>query len=410
MRILYISQYFPPEIGATQTRAVEMVTNLAKLGHEVVVLTEFPNHPKGIIPPQYKGKLVEHTVWQGIHIYRTWVYARPHKNFFTRMGLYLSFMLSAGIFGSFIKGPFDIIYTTSPPFFVGVAGLWLSRLKNAKFVFEVRDLWPESAVELGELSNPWMIKWAEKLENYYYRQAAALITVTGGIKSRLVRRGYAGVHLVQNGANTDLFCNRGPALKTTLGWQDKFVVIYAGIFGIAQSMEQLVTLVEKFTTNPEIQFVFIGEGPVKAMVQKLQQDKALTNLTLMNEVTREAIPDYISAADCCLVPLKKTYLFLGALPSKMFDYLACEKPVILSVDGEARQVLEIAGAGIYVEPENTEQMAQAILHLKANPALCKKMGQAGRAMVEKQYSRKQKALELEQILTSLLQNKRSAQD
>lgn len=410
MRILYISQYFPPEIGATQTRAVEMVTNLAKLGHEVVVLTEFPNHPKGIITPEDKGKLVEHTVWQGIHLYRTWVFARPHKNFFTRMGLYLSFMFSAGLFGSFIKGPFDLVYTTSPPFFVGVAGLWLSRLKNAKFVFEVRDLWPESAIILGELGNFWMIKWSEKLENYYYKKAAILVTVTDGIKTRLQQRGYHNVHLVQNGANTDLFYNRGSALKTTLGWQNKFVVLYAGIFGIAQGLEQLVEVAEKLKAENDIHFVFIGEGPVKAMVQKLKQDKALTNLTLMNEIAREAIPDYISAADCCLAPLKKNNLFLGALPSKMFDCLACERPVILSVDGEARRILEETGAGLYVEPENTEQMIQAILRLKADPVLCTHMGKVGRIMVEKHFSRKQKALELEKILTCLFQKKRSEQE
>jgi len=402
MRILYLSQYFPPEIGATQTRAIEMTLNLVKQGHDVTVLTEFPNHPKGIIPAEYKNKLVEYELLNGIHVYRSWVYARPDKNFYTRMGFYLSYMLTAAITGSFLKGPYDVVYATSPPFFVGVSGLWLSRLKNAKFVFEVRDLWPESAVELGELSNSKFIKWAEKLENYYYKKADAIISVTGGIRDKLAARGYRKkVKVVLNGTNTELFSNKGQALKTQLGLQDKFVVLYAGIIGIAQGMDQLCDVVEKMKSSKDVHFVFIGEGPVKSTVDKIKREKSLTNLTLLEEVPRELIPAYISAADCCLVPLKKNKLFLGALPSKMFDVMACERPVILSVDGEARSVLEDAKAGIFVEPENIDHMISAIQKLRNNPGLSRKMGKAGRSYVEQYFSRRQKAQELEQILIEL---------
>ncbi len=402
MRILYLTQYFPPEVGATQTRAIEMASNLVKRGHFVTVLTEFPNHPKGIIPPEYKNRFVEYELLNGIHVYRSWVYARPVKNFYTRMGFYISYMLTAAATGSFLKSPYDVVYATSPPFFVGVSGLWLSRLKNTKFVFEVRDLWPESAVELGELSNPRFIKWAEKLENYYYKKADAIVAVTGGIKEKLTARGYGKkVKDVLNGTNTVLFSNQGDALKAQLGLENKFIVLYAGIIGIAQGMEQLCDVVYKMKSNKNVQFVFIGEGPVKSTVNKIKQEKSLNNLTLLDEVSRETIPAYISAADCCLVPLKKNKLFLGALPSKMFDVMACERPVILSVDGEARTVLEDAKAGIFVEPENDEQMISAIQKLHNNPGLCQQMGKAGRNYVEQNYSRRQKALELEQILIEL---------
>jgi len=403
MRILYLTQYFPPEIGATQTRAVEMASNLVKRGHLVTVLTEFPNHPKGIIPPEYKNKFVEYELLNGIHVYRSWVYARPHKNFYTRMGFYLSYMITAAVAGSFLRVPYDVVYATSPPFFVGVSGLWLSRLKNTKFVFEVRDLWPESAVELGELSNPRFIQYAEKLENYYYKKADAIVAVTSGIKEKLTARGYGNkVNMVLNGSNTDLFYSQGSAIKTQLDLENKFIVLYAGIIGIAQGMEQLCDVANKMKSNKEVQFVFIGEGPVKSTVNKIKQEKSLNNLTLLDEVPREKIPAYISTADCCLVPLKKNKLFLGALPSKMFDYMACERPVILSVDGEARTVLEDAKAGLFVEPENTEQIIQAIQYLRDNPRLCQQMGKAGRYYVEQHYSRRQKALELEQILTEII--------
>ncbi len=402
MRILYLSQYFPPEVGATQTRAIEMASNLVKRGHFVSVLTEFPNHPKGIIPPEYKNRFIEYQLLNGIHVYRSWVYARPDKNFYTRMGFYLSYMFASAATGSFLKGPYDVVYATSPPFFVGLSGLWLSRLKNTKFVFEVRDLWPESAVELGELSNRRFIRWAEKLENYYYRKADAIIAVTGGIRQKLEDRGYnPKVKVVLNGTNTELFENKGQAIKTRLGLNEKFVVLYAGIIGIAQGMEQLCDVVNTMKSNKNVHFVFVGEGPVKSTLLGIKEEKSLDNLTLLDEVPREKVPDYISAADCCLVPLKKNRLFLGALPSKMFDAMACERPVILSVDGEARSVLEEAKAGIFVEPENTEQMISAIQTLQNSPGLRRQMGKAGRNYVEQNYSRRQKALELEQVLIDL---------
>ena len=399
MRILYISQYFPPEVGATQTRAYEMAQNLVRNGHEVVMLTEFPNHPKGILPKKYRRRLFEHEKRDGIDVYRTWVYATPNKTFFTRMAFYLSFMFSSSFIGSFVRGPFDVVYATSPPFFVGVTGLWLSLLKRAKFVFEVRDLWPQSAVELGELNNKRFIRWSEKLESLYYSRAKKIIAVTKGIHQTLIQRDYTDkVCLIRNGSNTDLFYYKGDGLKKELGFGNKFIVVYAGIFGIAQGMEQLCGLVESLKEDSDIHFVFIGEGPMKEKVLSIQKDKSLTNLTIFDEIPREKIADYLSIADCCLVPLKKSPLFLGALPSKMFDCMACERPVILSVDGEARIVLEESGGGIFVEPENTGQMKEAILRLKKSDDLKIKMGKAGREYVKDHFSRRKGALELESVL------------
>jgi glycosyltransferase involved in cell wall biosynthesis len=213
-------------------------------------------------------------------------------------------------------------------------------------------------------------------------------------------RGYPDdqIRLITNGTITSLFYDRGDHQKKQLGLEGKFVVLYAGIFGIAQGMEQLCDVVEQSKKNRSIHFLFIGEGPVKNKILQLQKKKNLDNLTILNEISREDIPNYISAADCCLVPLKKNPTFLGALPSKMFDCMACERPVVLSVDGEARRVLEKSGGGIFVEPENTDQIVKAILKLKNNPHLCREMGQTGRQFVETNYSRKLKAVELEELL------------
>jgi glycosyltransferase involved in cell wall biosynthesis len=404
MNILYISQYFPPEVGATQNRAVEMASHLVRMGHQVTVLTEFPNHPKGIIPQHYRGRLFEIDELNGIRVIRVWVLARPKKNFFTRMGFYLSFMFVAGLVGTFSKGRYDIVYATSPPYFVGVTGLWLSAVKRARFVYEVRDLWLRSAKELGEVNNPRILRWAGHLDDLYYRKATRVIAVTQGIHEELLAKGLKDkLHLVYNGTNSELLCDRGPGKRHELGWDGRFVVLYAGILGIAQGLEHICATAREMKAIADVQFVFIGEGPVKEQVRQLQKEWELSNLVLMDQVAREEIADYISAADCCLVPLKNKKVFRGALPSKMFDIMACQRPVILSVDGEARDLLDKVGAGIFVEPENVEQLQQAILRLKSDRALCERMGRAGRSFVENHFSRRQSAITLEGILQQVMQ-------
>jgi len=191
-------------------------------------------------------------------------------------------------------------------------------------------------------------------------------------------------------------------MRRELGWGEKFVVMYAGILGIAQGLEEICRVVEQLKSDAGIQFAFVGEGPVKHRIEALKKERQLTNLTLLGEIPRERIAEYLSAADCCLVPLKKRETFRGALPSKMFDVMACSRPLLLSVDGEARELVERIGAGLYVEPENDEQLRQAILTLKADPARAKKMGTAGRAFVENNFSRRQAAVELEKVLQDVM--------
>lgn len=407
MNILYITQYFPPEVGATQNRAFEMASNLVRLGHSVTILTEFPNHPHGIIPPAYRRRWYVKDELEGIRVIRVWVFARPVKTFLTRMGFYLSFMVNAALVGTLVRGPWDIVYATSPPYFVGVTGLWLSLVKRARFVFEVRDLWVKSASELGELSNPRVLKMAGWLDRLYYRKAWRLIAVTRGIYDDLAARGLAGkLHLIYNGTNCEQLYDRGDGQRRALGWQGRFVVMYAGVLGIAQGLEEICRVIARLKSDPQIQFAFVGEGPLKQRIAALQTELGLTNLALLGEIPRERIADYLSAADCCLVPLKKRETFRGALPSKMFDVMACSRPLLLSVDGEARALVEQVGAGLYVEPEDDDALERAILTLKADPGLGKKMGPAGRAFVEKNFSRRQAAIELEQVLQDMMKETR----
>jgi colanic acid biosynthesis glycosyl transferase WcaI len=383
MRILYLSQYFPPEAGATQTRSYEMASAWVRLGHYVTMLAEFPNHPSGIIPSTYKGKIYEHDDLHGIEVIRVWVKASPVKNFTNRMLFYLTYMLNSSIAGVVLaRGKYDLVYASSPPLFVGVAALFLSAIKRIPLVFEVRDLWPESAVALGELSNPRAIALAKKLEQACYHHAIQVVVVTRGIYDRLAHRGIPTDKLcfVPNGANTDLFTftkAERERIRRELRLEDKFIAIYAGIHGLAQGLETILDAARILQTIQDIHILMIGDGPKKAEIQSLAASYNLPNLTLMPEKPRESIPGYLSAADVALIPLKKAEIFKGALPSKIFDAWACERPVLLSIDGEARDLVENVQGGIYIPPEDPAKMAVALLHLRDSPSVRQSMGENG---------------------------------
>jgi colanic acid biosynthesis glycosyl transferase WcaI len=407
MRILYISQYFPPEAGATQTRAYEMARNLVRLGHQVTMLAELPNHPSGIIPPEYRGKWVKRADLEGIDVIRVWVKASPVKGFRQRMLFYLSFMLSATLAGLFLaRGHFDLIYATSPPLFVGGSALLISILKRIPFVFELRDIWPESAIALGELSNPRAIQWATWLEETCYRRAKKVVVVTQGIRSSLVQRGIAPekIAVVPNGANTELFQYRPGArdqVRSQLNLAGKFIAVYAGIHGIAQGLETVLEAARLLKEHPGVHILLIGDGPKKKHLLDLTRQLELPNVTFLPEQPRELIPDYLSAADVALIPLRKLEIFSSALPSKMFDAWACQLPVLLSVPGEARQLMESCHGGLFVPPEDPLALRDGILTCQKEPHLIKKWGENGRLFTQANYSRQALAGELAMLLTSL---------
>lgn len=407
MRILYLSQYFPPEVGATQTRAYEMARYLVAHGHRVTMLTEVPNHPSGIIPPAYHRKLAEFRPLDGIDVVRLWVAASPKKNFIRRIAFYLSYSAMATAIAPFLRGKYDLIYATSPPLFVGLAALAISRLRRIPLVFEVRDIWPESAVLLGELNNRRAIALSQQLERACYARAQRIVVVTEGIRRRLSERGLppTKLALIKNGANISQFCPQ-PAqaakLRRELGLEGKFVLMYAGIHGLAQGMETLVQVGDLLRQHEDICLLFIGAGPMQEQTAALVQQLGLTNVLLLGERPREQMPSYLTMADAALVPLKKVELFADALPSKMFEALACATPLILSVGGEAADVLGRIGGGLCVAPEDAPAIANAALWLKAHPSAAQAMGERGRAAVSAEYSREAQAAQLETLLQQVV--------
>lgn len=411
MRILYLSQYFPPEVGATQTRAYEMAIGLIKAGHHVTMISEVPNHPSGIIPPAYKGKAFERANLDGIEVIRIWVKTSTKKNMYNRLAFYLSYMIHSTLAGTvLVKRPYDLIYVTSPPLFVGGAGLALSFIHHVPMVFEVRDLWPESAFALGEIKSPKAFKLATRLEEACYQRAKAIVVVTQGMLNHLIQRRIPAYKFafIPNGANVDLFQFRpeGRArIRITFGLQNKFVAIYAGIHGVAQGLETVIETAHKLRNDPEIHFLMVGDGPKKEEIVDLASQYRLSNLTFLPGQPREMIVDYLSAADVALIPLRNLDLFKSAVPSKIFDSWACQRPIVLNVDGEARSVLQQANGGLFSPPGDSDLMAKALLDLKKNPLLNETMGRNGRTFTERYYSRQAQADQLAQLLERIILNR-----
>jgi len=403
VRILHLTQYFPPEAGAVQVRAGAMARYLTELGHHVTVLTEMPNHPMGVIFPEYHGKLFLREHFRGIDVVRVWVSTSPKKNFRTRLAFYASYMVNSILGGLILKGRYDAIYANSPPLLVGGAGWVLSLARRTPLVFEVQDLWPESAVAMGELTNQQAIRWATWLEEHCYQRAKRVVVVSDGIRSRLVERGIPSEKLamVENGSNTDLFRplpDEGIKLRRQWGLHDKFIVFYGGIIGLAQGLETVVETARTLVDQTDIHFVMVGEGPRRTAIEQLLASYELPNFTFLPGQPLEAMPAHLAAADVALAPLRDLAVFQGVRPTKILDAWACKRPVVVSARGEPCRIVKEASGGLCVEPENPEDMARATLTLRDDPEKRRQFGLNGHRYVHAHYSLKAMALKLEQVL------------
>ncbi len=410
MKILYISQYFPPEMGAPAARAAELSRHWASMGHEVTVLTGFPNHPTGVVPAEYRARfrrLVGHERVDGVKVVRTWLLPFPNRKAYERMLNYSSFCISAASTGLFLLRP-DVVIASSPQLLVGLSGWWVARWKRVPFVFEVRDLWPESlaAVGLGNADSP-LNKTLAKIAGFLYRSADRVVVVTAAFEDYLVEHWEMPrekVSVIENGVETQLFSpDAGATLRQELCVPGKFVVAYIGTMGMAHGLETVIAAAARLQdTNPEIIFLVVGEGAEKERIVELARERALSNLRFIDQQPREKIPAYICASDVCLVPLKKTDVFKTVIPTKMLEFMSCARPVILGVDGQARAILEEARAGLVVEPGNSGALANAICFLNANRERSRELGQNGRDYIIRKFSRRQSAERYIRTLQRLL--------
>ena len=406
MRILFLSQYFPPEMGAPAGRTYELARRWVKLGAEVTVVTAIPNHPTGIIPAAYRGKRLFEERLDGIRVIRTWIYAAPNRGIWRRSLNYISFMLSSLVQGTRRAGPVDLVVATSPQFLVGISGWIASRVRGVPFVFEVRDLWPDSIAELGVLREGLVLQALRRIEMLLYRQATRVVGVAHSTRTELVRRGVDPdkIVIIPNGADSQVFCDVGKynGIRESLSLGRRFVVSYVGTHGLAHGLETVLQCADRLRDHDDIAFLFVGDGAERQRLMGLARTLRLDNVHFVGVQPRERIPAWIATSDVSLVPLRRKPLFEKVLPSKLFEIMGCARPVILGVEGEARAAVESAGAGICVPPEDPAALERAILDLYRDPARAEDLGRRGREFVRHNFCRDKLAEDYLQVLREVV--------
>ena len=403
MKIGILSHYFWPELGAPSARLLELGREWVARGHEVSVVTNFPNHPTGVVPEAYRGKsfLIENV--DGIRVIRCRTYATPNQGFVRRTFGHLFFMTQAVWQGLAPLRGVDVLIGSSPTLFAVVAAWVLSRRLGVPFVFEVRDLWPAIFAELGVLRNRLILRLLEGLEMFLYRQSGAVVTVTRGFAEDIERRGIDGakIHFIPNGVDLDAF-QPGPPnseLLARLGLSGRFVVLYCGAHGISHALESVLDAAERLRTDPIVHFLFVGEGAEKARLVEEARRRGLANVSFRPGVPREQVPALYRSADVCLVPLRRVPLFRAFIPSKMFEILACGRPIVASVEGEAARILEESGAALVVPPEDATLLAESICRLRVDVALRETLTRRGPPFVAERYDRSELAAHYLEVLS-----------
>jgi len=325
-----LTHYFPPEVGAPQARLYELALRAVRAGQTVTVVTGFPNYPTGVIPESYRGRFRMEEDLDGIRVIRTWVYATPNRGFLRRILNHLSFAVSS-LGATRRLGRVDVFFVESPPLLIGLAALVLRRLKRAPYIFNVSDIWPQSAVELGALRNRFAIGLAEMLEMHLYRKAARVSVVTPGMVDRLARRGVPRekLFLLTNGVDTSLFRPAPPnmELARSLGLDERKVFLYAGTHGMAQGLGTVLDAA-KLTRNSEVLYVLAGEGADKEALVQRAKSEGIANVRFLPNQPKQVMPDLLNLAYATIIPLKRLDLFKSALPSKMFESMATAKPIV----------------------------------------------------------------------------------
>lgn len=390
MHIYYIIHYFPPELNGGATRASEMARLWAQAGHQVTILTGFPNHPHGRIAAEYSGRYFMEEHQQGYNIRRNWIYATPNKGSAKRILNHTSLTISS-VVGSMFKRRPDVVIASSPPLFLGMSGYLLATLKRVPSVFEVRDIWPQQAIDLGMLTNPKIIKAMEWLEMFYYRRATKIIGVTQSTKRILSDRGVHAdkIEVIYNGTDLEKFAPSNPdeQLKKELGLEDKFVISYIGTMGLSQGLHIVLETAERIKDRfPQIHFLMVGDGADRDALLSYSTAKQLSNVTFLPAQPREMVPSLYHISDVSLVLLKDLPLFRSTIPSKVFELMSSGLPIILGVKGEVEEIVRQANAGLCIEPENAECLTEAVIQMYNDPTLRRQFAQDGPVYVNENHN------------------------
>ena len=399
MKILVIHQYFLEKDDPGGSRFNEMVKVWVKDGHEVEVLCGMLNYVTGKIPEKYKGEYINQSEYEpNLRVIRSRVSAHYNESFLGRLWAYFSFVLSSILAGIFYTQKTDVIVVTSPPLFVGITAIILSWVKRRPFIFEVRDLWPESAIDTGVVTNKWVIKFAYWFESYVYKKASLINVLTPAFRTKLVESKNVSpskVIYIPNAADfsltdqlVDVFDEE--AFRVEKGLVGKYVVTYVGAHGVANHLEQLLEAAS-YIADQDVIIQLIGSGMEKKRLMALADKMSLNNVRFVDSVPKDQVFKYILASDIGVSVLKNIETFKTVYSNKTFDYMACKKPILMGIDGVSRALVEQANCGVYVEPENAQAIADAISHAKSNIEEYVKKGNNGYLFARKNFDRKKLA-------------------
>jgi glycosyltransferase involved in cell wall biosynthesis len=399
MHILFLTDNFPPEVNAPASRTFEHCREWVQAGHRVTVVTCAPNFPKGKVFDGYRNALWQSEQMAGIRVIRVWTYITANDGFVKRILDYQSFMLGAILASPFIRGV-DVVVGTSPQLFTTCAAYAVSRLKRIPYVFELRDLWPESIRAVGAIGNSRVLDMLECLELFLYRKAARIVSVTQSFKRNLVGRGIDGdkIAVVTNGVDVSRFKPQPKdlALETELGLQGKFVAGYIGTHGMAHALETLLEAARRLQDDPvggDIRLLFLGDGANKQKLVAQAQAMGLSNVVFVDSVPKEQVVRYWSLLDVSIIHLKKTELFTTVIPSKLFECMGMGIPVLHGVAGESAEIVEQEGCGQVFAPEDVDALCKGLLALKSDENLRQRYRQNGLAAAGR-YDRKELALRM----------------
>jgi glycosyltransferase involved in cell wall biosynthesis len=412
MHILIIHQAFASFDEPGGTRHYEFARLLTAHGHRVTVIASPVSYITG---RKVNGGEHSRNNENGVTVLRARVYSAHHKSFYHRIIAFFSFMLSSFWIGLGVKNV-DLVWGTSPPIFQGVTAWMLARLKGAKFLFEVRDLWPEFAIAVGVLKNPVVICLSEWLERFLYKHADQIIVNSPGFIDHVKSRGGGRVELIPNGADPEMFnpADDGAYFRQAHGLDDKFVALYAGAHGMSNDLDVVLDAAKiiQSTALPAkeprrmsrpIQIVLLGDGKEKAALQLRASEMGLTNLTFLPSVPKHEMPIVLAGTDACIAILKRLDEYKTTYPNKVFDYMAAGRPVVLVIDGVIRQVVETAKGGLFAEPGDAKALANAIYALASDPEKGRAMGMNGRKYLEENFSREKIAEKLVNLCENLVQ-------
>lgn len=398
-----MTQYFHPEPGAPTNRMLSFARGFARAGHRVDVLCEFPCYPSGKLEKKDRFRLFRKEKFEDFTIFRVFVIPTRRAGVFSRMINYWSYTVSSFIIGIFLKRP-DIIVASSPPLFVAPSAVLLSLLKRVPLVADIRDLWPEYAVHLGLLHNPLAIWGSSLTAAIFYKRAAVLSVVTNGVKDyfRTKIKGKEVIVVTNGSSIPDLHPDlRAEPLKDG---KDIITICYAGSLGLTSPIEDIIEVASSTRDDDSIKYLIVGEGVRRQYLMELSENKELNNIRFVGMVSFNESLDYMKNADIAIVSLLPSEIFNGIIPSKFYDCMALGLPVILGVDGEARQILERYRTGLFYKSRDWRDLADKIYYLKNNPDLAAELGKNGRELVSREYRRSDLVAKFEEFLRSRFQS------